>query len=551
MSRSTGVNIQRRVISGVGINNITQDIRSIWQSGVAPFLYRAVVVEVYHDPFTLTEEQVKELEKKVANPELVSTMPPNSILARIVSNSQDLRDSTPYIFYPFFSSHLQLPVKPGEQVFVIFEDLYLGFAAGYWLTRIISSRWVEDPNYTHYDRIFDPTNNPRNYTTANRARGDGTNSIPNFINGAGTPETYTLQQENINENPFDNIVRDANASSVIIFEPVPRQRKKPADLAFYGSNNTAIILGIDKDIAEKAGTIDIVAGLGAPRRGLQPGQDPGANNPTAPRTIRNTRNKFETDKTPYKSNKNVNLLEGAPDFKRDLSRIYISMKTKGDKNFGINFGNDNGNSNGIFPNTQEKYGTKIKDLPANENEGQPFIIIKSEYVRIVGTGKDNENGPSESGDIRIIKEGKVGQAPFDFGAVILADDGRVMVQGKNVYININDPENGRIYLGCPNDESGEPIVIYSKLESTLRRILEHLQIFLQETARTYSSIMAVANSTNVSVPFAPNPAIAVMTTQFSSLAATLNNIVANINTTNSNIPQMRSKNVFVKRDFQL
>ena len=73
-------------------------------------------------------------------------MPRNSMVVEIIGNSK------PRICYPFFSPHLSLPVKPGEQVWVLFPDGGVG-EIGYWLTRKSTDLKVDDLNYTHLPRI--------------------------------------------------------------------------------------------------------------------------------------------------------------------------------------------------------------------------------------------------------------------------------------------------------------------------------------------------------------------------------------------------------------
>jgi hypothetical protein len=62
--------------------------------------------------------------------------PKNSVKARIVNDGFDqfLSDELVRVFWPFFSEHDVMPVKPGEHVYVIFEDQ--DFQHGLWLTKV-------------------------------------------------------------------------------------------------------------------------------------------------------------------------------------------------------------------------------------------------------------------------------------------------------------------------------------------------------------------------------------------------------------------------------
>lgn len=551
---SRGENFGRRLTGGISPNDNTQRTREWLQNGAAPILQRAVVVEVFYDPTTLTDVELDKLENSVANPELVEGMPVNSILARIITSSQDLGNPSQFIFYPLFSSHFQLPAKPGEQVFILFEDYSRsGGSIGYWMTRPMAARQVEDVNYTHADRIYDPYNHPRSIPRA--IVSTLTASAPTFPNGAGTPESFSLQPSG-SGNPYDRIVNTSNAAKQFTFEPVPRFRKRPGDFLLQGSNNSLILLGSDrtgpstaitgsqgKDILEQAGIVDIVTGIGSIRKlPADHRSDPGQYSPTAPRVIENTRGKKEVYKTPYKSQKTDNPKEGDPDFIRDLSRIYLAMKTKGDLNFGIQFGGNNG----ILPNSQNYFGTSVVDLPSSNQDGQPFAIIKSEQVRLVAKGKDSNNGPTESGEIRLVKEGTV--ADKDLSVFVMDKEGRVLMMGKDVQFQTH--EDGKVLLKCktssPND--ADPIVLFSKFKECMEDVYSKLDQLKSETARQFSIISNSGLSVvNAAGPFSPIPGLVGMKIALQ----TANTAISSLNLDfRPKINPCRSKWVFVNKENQ-
>ena len=79
-------------------------------------------------------------------------IPRNSILVRRIG---DVAGSATAICYPFFSSHLLLPVKPGETVWVYFDTPVK--SSGYWMSRVHGDEYAEDVNFSHFDRsIIDP-----------------------------------------------------------------------------------------------------------------------------------------------------------------------------------------------------------------------------------------------------------------------------------------------------------------------------------------------------------------------------------------------------------
>jgi hypothetical protein len=479
------------------------------QNGVAPVLQRAVVVDIIYDPFSLSNAELSQLENSVENPELIGDMPMNSIVARIVTNSQDLGHPGLHIFFPFFPSHFQMPIKPGEQVNIIYEDYSgVGSSFGYWISRVPSAKQIEDINYTHMDRYYDPYNHPRNIPPSLLL--NLTASAPTFPNGANTPESFTLHPTG-SENPYNEIVSRAKASNLVVFEPIPRFKKRPGDLLIQGSNNARMVLGQDRtgpvvrasgsnqrDILEQAGAIDLVTGFGSVRKlPIDELNDPSEenHNPTAPRVIRNTRGKKEVYKTPYKSQKTDNPREGDPDFARDLSRFYLAMKTKGDLNFKIQLSGPDG----LYPDSRASLVQEIIDLPTDGQNGQPFAVLKSENIRIIAKGKDVQNGPSESGEIRFIKEGTV--ADKDISLILMTKEGRIIFVGRDVQLQTH--EDGKVLLRCKSSsaEDSDPVVLFSKF----KEFAEDVYSKLDELKRTIANQLGEVATRGISIPNAAGP----------------------------------------------
>lgn len=551
-----GFNAGRSLTGGVGPNDTTQMERDNLQGGQAPTIQRVVVVDVIYDPTALTDTQMTSLEDSVVNPEQVEGMPYNSVVGRVITSGQDLGHASLHIFYPMFPTHFQLPVKPGEQVLVMYEDYFrAGNSIGYWLTRPMAARQIEDVNYTHGDRIFDPYNHPRNMTPSILSR--LTASAPSFPNGASTPESLTLRGSG-SVNPYDKIVTDSPASKIFTWEPVPRVKKRPGDLLLQGSNNAIIRLGTDrtgpvlpvtgangKDILELAGAIDLVAGMGSIRKlPLNADANPseGTHNPTSPRVIENTRGKKEVYKTPYKSQKTDNPKEGDPDFLRDLSRLYISMKTKGDANFKINFGGNGG----IFPSSSDHVMQEISDLPVDQQNGQPFIVLKSEQIRLVATKKDVENGPSSNGEIRLVKEGSVSDKDLSF--FVMTKEGRVIMVGKDIQMQTHD--EGKILLRCKTSTPGEadPIVLFSKFKEFAEEVFDKIKT-LQNTVADQIGNLGTQGITvpNAAGPFSPIPALISLKILTGVAKVQIN--AANVDFTGK-INPCKSKWVFVNKENQ-
>lgn len=108
-----------------------------------PFLYRASVSAV--------DVLGGQLENPSGNGSVVHTIdgkdmsfsanvgpvnPRNSVKARIISDGFDqfIADDRLCVFWPFFPEHVSVPVKPGEHVYVMFEDA--DFQHGLWITKV-------------------------------------------------------------------------------------------------------------------------------------------------------------------------------------------------------------------------------------------------------------------------------------------------------------------------------------------------------------------------------------------------------------------------------
>ena len=352
--------------------------------GGAPTFVRMVILEVISDPGIIDTPKLTHWEHNlfVSNIKYASVAPRNSIIAkRILGNGAAASEKT-MVLYPFFPPHMAFPAKPGEHVWAIFEnpDAKVN-ELGYWMCRIVGPHFVEDLNYSHSDRQFDPsfvpgiadifegTDDPK-YEFPNGVI-DQTDDGQRFIVGS----TATIS--GADEKAYETLLKETEAAKIMKYESVPRYRKRPADLAWEGSNNQLIVFGTDRvgPIADydddpdkgkqpkphdgdntnedKAGMIDIVVGRGQTDK-------------TAGKAVDNSIGKKEVGK----SKKDLVENEGDPDFVADRSRIYIANQTPVDKNFGL-----------------DKYNaSKAVDSKSDVNDlvsGEGAIVVKSDKVRVI------------------------------------------------------------------------------------------------------------------------------------------------------------------------
>jgi len=499
------INVSRLTVGGVG--EAGRSLLGQVRNGNPPTIFRAVVQEIFVNPKLLTTQEKTAIKASVSNQQFLDLMPPMSIMARIVNNGQDMVDSTSVIVYPFFSSHIQLPLQAGETVFIIYEDYgYLGSSLGRWISRPHENIAVEDLNFTHSDRSFDMKNTKEGYEQLKRETGTANLDIqPNFTNGAGLPGRYTLQPRNQNENPFKTIRDSSYAAKLQTYEVVPRFFKNPKDLTIQGSNNTLILL--TDDFSKKnenvtngnftnvdySGVISLVVGRG--RKFLTDSQNSlDDTSKTSAYSVKNKFNKFEIDKVEFQRNRETNLNEGKLDFKRDATHLYLSMNSKADIYFKLDSAVDGGIR---FPTNV----LKLEQPPVVSNYyGNAYIVQKSDHLRFVARKNIN---PNINGTIMIIKEGEMDN---DLSYAYFNEEGKIQIEGK------------RIYLGKAIQEN-EPYIkwsIYKKHIDELKAQINVLADHLNALAIAYEA----AFKSSFAIPFVPIASLNALTATPVGAAAT-------------------------------
>ena len=429
-------------------------------SSTGRILHEVVVTNFFSNPeFDLDQsapgdsgktlrESMQSGKNKVKNPKLVGKMPRCSISGIVVSDRGGWSNTKPEIFYPLFP-HFTMPVKPGEKVWVIYDTGSRDTAQrGYWISRISSNINVDDPNYTHLDREFllskVSVSSDSAIAAATGNTGFEDTDVYSFLAGAGNSNNNTMP----GQAPYDNICENS-PSYVTQFngEPVPRFSPRVGDLVLEGSNNTLITLGQDRpsttgpedSLSTKGiGTIDIVAG-----RGQGEATSPAGDPITLEKRGQSLSAYSETNKYPQFQGGEPNSLEGNPDFETDLSRIYVSMKTNGDDNFGLSFPSHGPVSGEVDPVSES-----------------PYVILKSTNNRIIA---------KEDGTIRIIKEGTGDE---NRAVIVMEPTGTIMIDGPKIVIGSGiESANGsgnQVFVGMGATES---IVLGDTLNTLLINLL--------------------------------------------------------------------------------
>ena len=558
----SGMNVSRRVVGGITTNQI--DIRDGYTNGSPPVLQKAVVVDVIYDYNMLTDEYKQNLVDTVGNYELVEMIPINSIIAKIVSNEEGLSANPNTILFPFFSSHFMLPVKVGEIVHVIYQD-YVGRGnkLGFWLSRIHGNKQVEDANYTHLDRQYDPINNLALWTTDNR-NDIQSSPDPSFPNGGGTSDTRTIVPFSPNKNPYDDLRERSFAAFLQTEEVVPRWNKRPQEFVIQGSNNTLICLGEDRaggaerdtsneeltDSKGFAGTIDMVVGRGR----FPPSSKKETPELTAPRVIANTRGSLETDKAPHR-NKDPNSgrlkdnpREGDPDFTNDAARIYVTMQSVADNRFGITSIN--------FPSA-----TLPVSQPTNgEGTGtinRSYVVGKADHIRLVARKNKDKN---IEGTILFLREGEASDNTNDGDrdlSYVFIDKNGINIESKKIFLGTATPENPNENSSILyNDDEGpyEPYILWTKYRDTVVNLQEQINELRTKheeaikdlrtvTAAAFSSLGSTLTSGGTSIPYGPNSAVAAASVTATAESTKITNSAANyLSAVTSSLGTLQTKN---------
>ena len=410
MARSEFDNPLRRLQQQGGDRNVTSTVTGRPGGGSQTRLATAVVVDFISNPANLSPDYVESLltgDGAVQNTDFVKKMPRNSVIAYVVPD--DKLVGRPSIFYPLFSAHLSMPVKAGEQIWVIYEDFAANSKLGYWICRKSTDISVDDLNYTHLDRVNDPVQSRKGSAATYESAGVGTK--PGFPPGGTTSADCTLpfgiSYENIIERSFDY--------DSFVGEPVPRFNKNGSDLVLQGSNNTLICLGNNNGLlgnSSPAGTgvIDLVAGRGA-------------SSITAASAVLNDRNYIETDKS------NPAATEGDRSLIYDRARIMISS-------------NDNPDS---VTQSAMSYWSSIGLFgPTSKTAGGGSILLsRADHIRQIA---------SNNGSIMILRDSGSGCE-----GLIVDSRGNTQIKGKKVSLG--------------NTGSSQPYIRYDEYRKTIESII--------------------------------------------------------------------------------
>lgn len=514
--------------------------------------YRGVVEVIIHDvsswdwngPEGATEEDGNRYIDRIEDDGIIDETTDNTILVRVTSAGEYQQKGTLKLCFPLFPSHLQMPIKIGEQVFLFVED-----KAGYWIARAPGTLSTDDANYSHNDRKFvDVINLESVIEESDTLDGSEDLAIGVFNNGAIEDGKTSFPEGDGYDTLWDNSLLKVNS----IYEPVPKFIKRPGDLVLQGSNNSLIVLGThrgwpkekpsdwegdfigdspevlsnsyllnNEDLAEndnlkKQGSIDMVVGRGrytpvVETTSTSEGDDPLR---TACRTLANERELIEADRAPSMRILDPNLCEGDPDFGYDAGRILLVQKSNSDYYFGLP-GNDEdklpsvtawsdgkAGSNNVDVGTGQQDDDGKYDPDAGESGGRgdgaipvavadsSYAVIKSDEIRLIARQQEKDEqdlpeAPEINGSIKIIKEG-IQDAEDGTGraVIMMMPDGTIMVDGPTVIIGSGGPDldkgHGKGTQVVLGRGATEPIVLGQALKNILDQHMNDMKDMIQD-----------------------------------------------------------------------
>ena len=406
---------------------------------MATTFFRGMVVDVVNTPSgqAIRNGNLEQYRSIINVPELKS-LPRNTAIVKPISRGEAKTTDRQIVCYPFFSSHLCMPLKPGEFVWFIYEDPDDGGQLGYWLSRVSEPNHVEDTNYSFSGRTY--VQSPVKSTKKASDRFDGPT--------VESDELQTYSYTSPTSDPAELARTIEFAKKVHRFEPVPRYTKRPGDMILQGSNNTLIMLGEERghyasnpgdvsisanfnDIGPDSGAIDIVVGRGRFTS-------------TSGRTIKNEFGIEEIDK------REASATEGDAHFPTDSARIYLTALSDDTSDF-----NPDALLNVQYPNEK---GTGA----INKKAFGSFVVTKADNLRVVARG---------SGSIKIVKEpdseSDDSSRKLSGSALMLHDNGTMQLAANEIRLSSYYTDTG----------ADQPYIRYYPLVEFLSAVMKDIETF--------------------------------------------------------------------------
>ena len=224
-----------------------------------PHFSQMIVLEVISDPKTITREKIlywKNILKvglswsanylsAPLNDESAKDFPrvfPRNTVIVQKKQTGETSLNPPTFALPFFPSHLSMPCKPGEIVWVVYENPAAGGEKiPYWMCSVVQPYFIDDVNHTHAPMALRQTTLPKSAPenikipyqlrngTLDLLQKDGKyvddKNEPLISSDAGTKFLQSEDQE-----IFEKLITITDASKITSYEAIPRFYKRPGDV---------------------------------------------------------------------------------------------------------------------------------------------------------------------------------------------------------------------------------------------------------------------------------------------------------------------------------
>ncbi len=398
----------------------------------------------------------KKITSPIKNFYHVSNMPMNSSLVQIIDDSRTKSGEKMIVAYPFFPPHLSLPLKAGEYVWIIQEDIK-GIIYYYWMCRKVGIVQVDDINFTNLERTPIISSMYDKYSDSGKVFEPASDTLEKMVS-LGKSDTSNLSSET-----YADILKSSYGYvNEFIGEPVPRIMKDCGDLLLQGSNNAGVHLTTEKFTSfseevdptsppnsEKTGKSAIDLFVGRSKTNQPEIKNKSDSDPQVEHLEIDKINDIRTGQDPITISLEE-LTDDTPDIAE--ARLYISQFCKFDAAFG--------SGDSIDPGLLTSHDGSCVIAYANSTR-----MVGRESTRLVSVAGENFVDLQPEGDI-VIKAAK------NNGQQYLS-----LTPGSGGYSRINSA--GKIYLthGSNNNlpgNSDEPYVLVSQLEEILSVVFDVL-----------------------------------------------------------------------------
>jgi hypothetical protein len=409
---------------------------------MASIFLRGMVVDVVSTP---SGQPSLDRYKSLVNVAELKAFPRNTAIVKQVSRGNSKLTNKEIVCYPFFSSHLCMPLKPGEFVWFVYEDPSDEGQVAYWISRINEPEHVEDANFTFSTRTYSQL------------------PVKSAKKSSDKFDAPTVESDEIETNSYKSPTSDPNEFVRIVdsvqrvhrFEPVPRYSKRPGDLVLQGSNNTLIMLGEERgqaaddpaiittnsnsvQVKPGSGAVDIVVGRGKFAS-------------TSGKVIKNELGISEIDK------REKDNIEGDAHFPTDAARLYLTANS------------DRFSKSSPDELLQLTYSTDASTGEASLSEPGSFFVGKADNLRLVARS---------AGCIRIVKEPDTadGGDLLNGSSLTFYKNGVLQAAAKEVHLCSYYSDTG----------ANQPYVRYYPLQKFLSAVMQDIMTFC-DTLKTHTT----------------------------------------------------------------